>query len=521
MKKLLAIALCLLSLGAAAQTGVFPTATVWGNATGGNAQPKATPFSSFSRFLPLTTNHIFVGNAGIAADVSMSGDCAISYLTGNGQIICTKTNGVAFGSMATQNVTAGGDLTGSWPSPTLAAIGAATGPIGDATHSLSVTIDTKGRVTALTSNAIAPGLWSLKNFKGDPDGTSPTSVEQLSADAIVLYNSVNGTTHTFVGPTGNIASSIATGPAAGARDVGGTSTVTITIATPAVISWTSHGQVAGNQVQFTTTGALPTGIVAGTVYYVSSAGLTSNSFEIADTYAHALAGTNSIATSGTQSGTQTATMGFYYQGQTAYFYFIWGSGPGISTLNSARGPMTSNGAGGIGPLLPAGYTNYALAAPVNIGTATSSGNTYPSLNWNVTGALYSHIRFRGNRAYFTQSLLRTPAVGTTCCTVMDISDVIPTYYSTTNIEFDAEFNTSSASGPYSAGYLVYANSVTEPDLNISVYGNLAPASGIYPWANTLVADLPATSIELKWDTISGTLPANFNSAQFIRGYTWQ
>jgi hypothetical protein len=57
--------------------------------------------------------------------------------------------------------TAGGDLTGNYPNPTLAAAGpGATGPIGDATHSSAVTIDAKGRVTALTSVVItgtAPG----------------------------------------------------------------------------------------------------------------------------------------------------------------------------------------------------------------------------------------------------------------------------------------------------------------------------------------------------------------------------
>jgi hypothetical protein len=63
-------------------------------------------------------------------------------------------NGVALGILAS-GAAAGGDLGGTYPNPTLAAIGAATGPVGDTTHTPSVTIDTKGRVTALTSNAIA------------------------------------------------------------------------------------------------------------------------------------------------------------------------------------------------------------------------------------------------------------------------------------------------------------------------------------------------------------------------------
>jgi hypothetical protein len=78
-------------------------------------------------------------------------------------------------------------------------------------------------------------------------------------------------------------------------------TATITIATPAVVTWTGHALVAGQPVQFSTTGALPTGIVAGTLYYVRNP--TANTFELSTTV-----GGTSLATSGTQSGVHTATL---------------------------------------------------------------------------------------------------------------------------------------------------------------------------------------------------------------------
>jgi hypothetical protein len=82
---------------------------------------------------------------------------------------------------------------------------------------------------------------------------------------------------------------------------GGTShTVTITIASPGVVSWTAHGLAAGTPITFSTTGALPTGLVAGTVYYVVT--LDADSFKVSAT-----AGGSAINTSGTQSGTHTAT----------------------------------------------------------------------------------------------------------------------------------------------------------------------------------------------------------------------
>lgn len=93
-----------------------------------------------------------------------------------------------------------------------------------------------------------------------------------------------------------------------------TATVTITIASPGVVSWASHGflnsttEIDACPVVFTTSGALPTGITSGTVYYVVPSSIAAGSFQIATTVANALAGT-SINTSGTQSGTQTGTAG--------------------------------------------------------------------------------------------------------------------------------------------------------------------------------------------------------------------
>lgn len=86
-----------------------------------------------------------------------------------------------------------------------------------------------------------------------------------------------------------------------------TATVTITVATPGVVSWASHGFAAGTAVVFTTTGALPTGLVAGTTYYVcDDANLASGTFALSSSFANAIAGT-AIATSSTQSGTHTGT----------------------------------------------------------------------------------------------------------------------------------------------------------------------------------------------------------------------
>lgn len=76
--------------------------------------------------------------------------------------------------------------------------------------------------------------------------------------------------------------------------------VTVTIASPAVFTLNNHGLSSGDQVIFQTTGALPTGLTAGTTYFVIAAGLTANNFEVSTT-----AGGSAVNTSGTQSGTHT------------------------------------------------------------------------------------------------------------------------------------------------------------------------------------------------------------------------
>lgn len=79
-------------------------------------------------------------------------------------------------------------------------------------------------------------------------------------------------------------------------------TVTISIASPAVVTWPGETISINTPVVFSTSDTLPTGITAGTTYYVRST-VSSNSFTISA----ALSGTP-VNTSGTQSGVQSGAI---------------------------------------------------------------------------------------------------------------------------------------------------------------------------------------------------------------------
>ncbi len=95
-------------------------------------------------------------------------------------------------------------------------------------------------------------------------------------------------------------------------------TVTMTLATPGVVT-TTLDMKTGTPVIFSTTGALYTGLTAGTTYYwIRTAATTGN---VATSKANALAGT-AIATSGSQSGVHTLKPQILWAG---------GSAPTLST----------------------------------------------------------------------------------------------------------------------------------------------------------------------------------------------
>lgn len=92
------------------------------------------------------------------------------------------------------------------------------------------------------------------------------------------------------------------------------SAVSLPVASPGVVTWASHTFTSTGAtnyscpINFTAgAGALPTGVVAGTTYYIIGSSVSGDTFQISDTMAHALAGTNAINFTGSFT---SGTLGF-------------------------------------------------------------------------------------------------------------------------------------------------------------------------------------------------------------------
>lgn len=101
------------------------------------------------------------------------------------------------------------------------------------------------------------------------------------------------------------------------------STVTISSASPGVVTLAAHGRAANDPVSFETTGALWTGLAPDTQYYVKAV-LTANTFTVSAT-----PGGAAINTSGSQSGVHTMGTDTIMGGAA---YTIDSNGAGISLM---------------------------------------------------------------------------------------------------------------------------------------------------------------------------------------------
>lgn len=198
--------------------------------------------------------------------------------------------------------------------------------------------------------------------------TTGTNANVLtSADEIVLENSSNQyVTLRNVSVTASVTSSGANG-----LDDSVPQTVTITIASPGVVTLANHGFILNSAVVLGTSGALPTGLNAGTTYYVLNP--TTTTFQLSATKGGA-----AINTTGTQSGVHTVKSVL----AASTWYSKWVINNGATTAGLLSSSKTN-------PALPAGYTHsactgWAYTDPTGNKFPTSMSKKDNKVQWGVS-----------------------------------------------------------------------------------------------------------------------------------------
>jgi hypothetical protein len=271
------------------------------------AQTGADTFAR--RTLTGTANEVTVTNGdGVSGNPTVSLPAALTF-TGKTVTGGTYSGAISFNKVAITSPATGATLTIADGKTLTASDNATVSGTNTGDQTITLTGDVTGSGTGSFATTIGATKVTSAMLNADVFSTAHTWTGQQTFDATTGGIQISGSpaiSQSFVGQNnlfGNYESLTAASPTRPevaahlgiTSGTGASNVVTITIASPAVVTLSNHNLPTNLPIVFSTTGALPTGITAGTDYYVVNA--TTNNFQVSTTQGGA-----AVNTSGTQSG---------------------------------------------------------------------------------------------------------------------------------------------------------------------------------------------------------------------------